>query len=149
MGKVKGVAVSELGDSDNEAAKPIVLVVEDEEAVRSLVTRYLQKKGYTVLSAGDGQEALELLQSSVEQPHILVSDVVMPRLDGPSLVKKLRPTYPDLTVIFMSGYVDNKFSVPGLERDSYRFLAKPFSLTVLVDTLRELTDIESGEFESV
>ncbi len=141
--------MSDLGDSDDESDKPVLLVVEDEEAVRSLVTRYLQKKGYMVLSAGDGQEALELLQTSLMQPDILVSDVVMPRLDGPSLAKKLRPTHPEMKIIFMSGYVDNKFSVPGLERDSYRFLAKPFSLTVLVETIRELAHLESGEFESV
>ncbi len=114
------------------------MVVEDEEAVRALVSRYLKKYGFTVYSAADGQEALDFLTARNEAPRVLVSDVVMPRMDGPSLARALRPRFPEMPILFVSGYVDDKFSIPDLDRNSYRFLAKPFSLAKLLSNVEEL-----------
>ncbi|HVV93698.1 MAG TPA: PAS domain-containing protein [Hyphomicrobiales bacterium] len=114
-----------------------VLLVEDEDAVRSFATRALESRGYTVLSAASGVEALELLDSGAEGIDLVVSDVVMPEMDGPTLLKELRRRRPDLKVIFVSGYAEDAFKRNLDDGERFVFLPKPFSLKQLVQAVKE------------
>lgn len=114
--------------------KGTVMLVEDEDAVRTFASRALTKKGYHVVAASSGQEALELLEEGLEL-DLLISDVVMPQMDGPTLVKTVRESRPSLRVIFISGYAQDGFGVAeGLEQID--FLPKPFSLSQLAEAVK-------------
>ncbi|MFG1290078.1 hybrid sensor histidine kinase/response regulator [Xanthobacter versatilis] len=113
-----------------------VLLVEDEDAVRAFASRALANRGYEVLAAASGVEALELFESS-GKVDIVISDVVMPEMDGPTLLRELRARDPALKVIFISGYAEEAFArnLPPSER--FSFLPKPFSLKQLVAAVSE------------
>ncbi|SDW10063.1 two-component system, cell cycle sensor histidine kinase and response regulator CckA [Albimonas donghaensis] len=118
----------------------VVLLVEDEAPVRSFATRALGLRGYTVLEAENAEEALALLEDEDLHIDVIVSDVVMPGLDGPSWVKTARQSRPDVAVVFVSGYAEGAFrrSLDGLE--GFVFLPKPYSLSDLsaaIQTARE------------
>jgi two-component system cell cycle sensor histidine kinase/response regulator CckA len=114
----------------------VILLVEDEEGLRALNARGLASRGYTVLEAGNGVEAIEVLekQGGVD---LVVSDVVMPEMDGPTLLKELRRRNPDVKVIFVSGYAEEAFQKNLPENEQYEFLAKPFTLKQLVSKVKE------------
>jgi two-component system cell cycle sensor histidine kinase/response regulator CckA len=115
-----------------------LLLVEDEEAVRSFSARALRKKGYTVLEASSGEAALEQLDAHGAEVDLLITDVVMPNLDGPSLVQRVRETRPELKVIYISGYTEDSFR-QGLDQDSdVRFLPKPFTLKQLAGAVKDV-----------
>jgi two-component system cell cycle sensor histidine kinase/response regulator CckA len=114
-----------------------ILLVEDEDAVRSFATRALESRGYTVLSAGSGVEALTLIDAEAGGIDLVVSDVVMPEMDGPTLLKELRRRNPDIKIIFVSGYAEEAFK-KNLEADEeFVFLPKPFALKDLVQAVKE------------
>ena len=114
-----------------------VLLVEDEDGVRSFAVRALRSRGFEVLEASNGAEALDLIETSDVKPDIVVSDVVMPEVDGPTLLKTLRQTHPDLKFVFMSGYPNDAFR-SGLDaEEKFGFLPKPFSLAQLVGKVKE------------
>jgi two-component system cell cycle sensor histidine kinase/response regulator CckA len=113
-----------------------ILLVEDEEGLRALNARGLTSRGYTVLEAGNGVEAIEVLERG-ESVDLVVSDVVMPEMDGPTLLKELRRRNPDLKVIFVSGYAEEAFSKNLPSQEQYEFLAKPFTLKQLVSKVKE------------
>ena len=114
-----------------------VLLVEDEESVRRFAARALRRQGYAVLEAGNGQEALDVKAAHSGVVDLVVSDIVMPEMDGPTLLKELRKSNPDLKIIFMSGYADDALStLDGGEE--FAFLSKPFQLTDLVSAVKEL-----------
>ena len=114
-----------------------LLLVEDEEAIRAIAARALSAKGYRVLSAASGMEAAEIFAEEGDSIDLLLTDVIMPELDGPSLVRQVRAVRPDLKVIFMSGYADGA-SVDDL--GGAPFLPKPFTLKLLAEAVkRELT----------
>ncbi|WP_375143801.1 ATP-binding protein [Acuticoccus sp. MNP-M23] len=114
-----------------------LLLVEDEEAIRAIAARALSAKGYHVLSAASGVEAAEIFAEEGDSIDLLLTDVIMPELDGPSLVRQVRAVRPDLKVIFMSGYADGA-SVDDL--GGAPFLPKPFTLKLLAEAVkRELT----------
>jgi two-component system cell cycle sensor histidine kinase/response regulator CckA len=113
-----------------------VLLVEDEEGLRALNARGLSSRGYTVLTAGNGVEALEALERSGGKIDIVVSDVVMPEMDGPTLLREMRKTNPDLKMIFVSGYAEEAFQ-KNLPPGQFAFLAKPFTLKQLVEVVKE------------
>ncbi|CZT35324.1 cell cycle histidine kinase CckA [Rhizobium sp. 9140] len=118
----------------------IVLLVEDEEAVRRGGKRMLETRGYKVYEAGSGVEALEVMEELNGMVDIVVSDVVMPEMDGPTLLRELRKTYPDLKFIFVSGYAEDAFA-RNLPADAkFGFLPKPFSLKQLAVAVREMLD---------
>lgn len=113
-----------------------VLLVEDEDAVRAFASRALANRGYEVLAAASGVEALELFEAA-GTVDIVISDVVMPEMDGPTLLRELRARDPALKVIFISGYAEEAFArnLPPSER--FSFLPKPFSLKQLVAAVSE------------
>jgi two-component system cell cycle sensor histidine kinase/response regulator CckA len=114
-----------------------VLLVEDEEGLRALNARGLSSRGYTVLTAGNGVEALEELERSGGKVDIVVSDVVMPEMDGPTLLKEMRKANPELKMIFVSGYAEDAFQKNMPEGEKFSFLPKPFTLKQLVETVKE------------
>jgi len=118
-----------------------VLLVEDAPMIRRLAREIMTRAGYTVIEAGDGEQAAQL---AVRLPRIdvLLTDVVMPRLNGIDLAAQLRTTRPDLRVLFMSGYTDYTIVRNGLLSDSTTFLQKPFTPEELLRKLRSV--IESG-----
>lgn len=114
-----------------------VLLVEDEDGVRSFAARALRSRGFEVLEATNGAEALDLLETSEVAPDIVVSDVVMPEVDGPTLLKALRQTHPDMKFVFMSGYPNDAFRSGMDAEEKFGFLPKPFSLVELVGKVKE------------
>ncbi|MEN9895154.1 MAG: hypothetical protein RIR97_1006 [Pseudomonadota bacterium] len=118
----------------------VVLLVEDEEAVRRGGKRMLETRGYTVHEAGSGVEALDILEELDGAIDIVVSDVVMPEMDGPTLLTELRKKWPDMKFIFVSGYAEDAFA-KNLPADAkFGFLPKPFSLKQLAVAVREMLD---------
>jgi two-component system cell cycle sensor histidine kinase/response regulator CckA len=125
---------------DLTGGSAVVLLVEDEEAVRRGGKRMLETRGYTVHEAGSGVEALDIMEELNGAVDIVVSDVVMPEMDGPTLLRELRKTYPDMKFIFVSGYAEDAFA-RNLPADAkFGFLPKPFSLKQLAEAVREMLD---------
>ncbi|NVN84676.1 MAG: response regulator [Rhodopseudomonas sp.] len=114
-----------------------ILLVEDEEGLRSLNARGLRSRGYSVIEASNGIEALEALEERQGAVDLVVSDVVMPEMDGPTLLKAMRGKNPDLKIIFVSGYAEDAFEKSLPENEQFAFLAKPFALSALVAKVKE------------
>jgi two-component system, cell cycle sensor histidine kinase and response regulator CckA len=114
-----------------------VLLVEDEDIVRSFAVRALKRQGYEVLEASTGVEALEVMEKHDHQVDIVVSDVVMPEMDGPTLLKELRQRNPELKIIFVSGYPHEAFETSLDKHQHFAFLPKPFSLPQLAAKVKE------------
>jgi two-component system cell cycle sensor histidine kinase/response regulator CckA len=132
--------------ADKVAAKPAddtgqgtILLVEDEEGLRGLNARGLTSRGYTVLQAANGLEAVEAFDSHAGKIDLVVSDVVMPEMDGPTLLTQLRSRDPNVKIIFVSGYAEEAFEKHLPEGEKYNFLAKPFTLKQLVGAVKETT----------
>ena len=121
-----------------------LLLVEDEDAVRSFAARALRKKGYTVKEAASGEEALEIMDGDSLHVDVLITDVVMPTLDGPALAKQARQRQEDLKVIFISGYTEDSFR-QHLDGDTeVSFLSKPFSLKQLAGAVKQVLHDEGA-----
>ena len=120
-----------------ETGPGTILLVEDEEAVRAFASRALISRGYTVLEAGSGVEALEVMAEHGGTVDLVVSDVVMPEMNGPTLLGELRKSNPDIKVIFVSGYAEEAFKNDLPEGQSFAFLPKPFSLKQLIEAVKE------------
>jgi two-component system, cell cycle sensor histidine kinase and response regulator CckA len=121
--------------------KETILLVEDEDAVRAFAAKALERKGYTVLQASSGDEALELLAADVAAVNILITDVVMPNMDGPALALKVREARPDLPILFMSGYAEEQLRQSlssAFDTQRVAFLPKPFSLKDLAQTVKDV-----------
>jgi two-component system cell cycle sensor histidine kinase/response regulator CckA len=114
-----------------------ILLVEDEEGLRQLNARGLASRGYTVLEAGNGVEAIEVLEKYQGKVDLVVSDVVMPEMDGPTLLRELRSRDPALKIIFVSGYAEDAFQKHLPADGQFAFLAKPFTLKQLVNEVKE------------
>ena len=115
-----------------------VLLVEDEDAVRAFGARALRSKGYTVLEARNGESALDILRNSGQPIDLLISDVVMPGLDGPALFNDVRELRPELKVIFISGYAEDSFRERIGNDAAVHFLPKPFTLQQLAGKVKEV-----------
>nr|WP_321444016.1 response regulator [uncultured Cohaesibacter sp.] len=138
-------AQAEAAGADNPAITDLtgsatILLVEDEEAVRAFAARALASRGYSVHEAGSGAEALELIEEIEEKVDLVVSDVVMPEMDGPTMLGELRKKRPELKVIFMSGYAEEAFRKNLPDNVEFGFLPKPFSLKQLATKIREVLD---------
>jgi two-component system cell cycle sensor histidine kinase/response regulator CckA len=129
-----------------ETAKPVpaddtgrgtILLVEDEDGLRGLNARGLISRGYTVLQAANGVEAIEAIDHHPGKIDLVVSDVVMPEMDGPTLLKELRRRDPAVKIVFVSGYAEEAFEKNLPEEGTYAFLPKPFALKQLVEKVKE------------
>ncbi|MGH9723321.1 MAG: response regulator [Bryobacteraceae bacterium] len=115
-----------------------VLVVEDEDAVRGLVCRILHARGYTVLAARNGGEALLLCEQQSREINLMITDVVMPAMSGSELAQRLAPLHPEMKVLFMSGYTDGAIVHHGVLDPQTAFLNKPFTPSGLAAKVREV-----------
>jgi hypothetical protein len=136
--------VSAPGKSDVTGGE-VVLVVEDEPQVRAPICRMLRNLGYFVLEADHGEHALQVMHEHHMPVHLVISDVMMPEMDGTQLVALLRSWYPSMRVLFISGYSAQYLEAKGDTVDGSAFLAKPFRLEVLSQRVRELLDAEWSE----
>ena len=134
-----------------ETRKPVslsgqgtILFVEDEASVRLIAAKTLRKRGYKVIEAEDGEEALEILEEGEHDFDLLISDVVMPGMDGPTLLKKGRTMLKETRIVFISGYAEDKFSELLSEEPDVTFLPKPFTLAQLAEKVKA----EIGESEA-
>ena len=120
--------------------KGTVLLVEDEEAVRAFASRALSSRGYTVLTADTGEAALTVIEEHDGDLDLVISDVVMPEMDGPTLLKELRKRGINTKIIFISGYAEDAFE-KNLDQDQkFAFLPKPFGLKQLAETVKEVLE---------
>ncbi|MCW1956881.1 ATP-binding protein [uncultured Lentibacter sp.] len=119
-----------------EIISSVVLLVEDEAPVRAFASRALKLKGFTVLEAGSGEEALDIVRDTNLEIDVFVTDVIMPGLKGPEWVAQARALRGDVKVVFVSGYAEDVFSDNGLEISNSAFLQKPFSLADLAETVQ-------------
>ena len=117
-----------------------ILLVEDEDHVRAGNVRALKMRGYDVHEAASGLEALEMMEELDGKIELVVSDVVMPEMDGPSLLREMRKTRPDLKFIFVSGYAEDAFAKNLPEGEKFGFLAKPFSLRELAVSVKTILE---------
>jgi len=117
-----------------------LMLVEDEDGVRTFSARALRNKGYNVLEANSGDTALDMFKDGAKDVDLLITDVVMPRVDGPTLVKEIRGSHPDLKVIFISGYTEDAFRKRVGEEPEIHFLQKPFSLKQLAGKVKEVLE---------
>lgn len=150
--KVQEVVVTNGAGAEAPAAKSrapdltgqgTILLVEDEDGLRSLNARGLRSRGYTVMEAANGLEALEIIDQEQGAIDLVVSDVVMPEMDGPTLLVEMRKRNPDLKIIFVSGYAEDAFEKSLPENQQFNFLPKPFTLSQLVAAVKETMTISS------
>jgi two-component system cell cycle sensor histidine kinase/response regulator CckA len=117
-----------------------ILVVEDEESLRSVTREFLSNKGYQVIVAEDFQKALEASENNSRNIHLLMTDVVLPGSSGPKLADRLATTRPEMKVLFVSGYTADALVHGDLHRTDFAFLSKPFSLNALARKIRTILD---------
>ncbi|MGD9486437.1 MAG: PAS domain S-box protein [Calditrichaceae bacterium] len=117
-----------------------VLVVEDETEVRNIVSQTLTSYGYTVYEAADGQEAIQICMNSENTIHLIVSDIIMPRMSGHHLIGRVKSVFPDIKILFMSGYTDGAMIHQGLLGPQLHYLQKPFTPRILLRKVREVLD---------
>jgi PAS domain S-box-containing protein len=117
-----------------------ILLVEDEPQIRAVLVRGLEAQGYNILVAGNGAEALELSRRTEEPIHLVLTDVVMPLMNGPDLARALAGERPDTNVMFMSGYTDQAMGESGAIEPGITFIAKPFTVAELALKVRETLD---------
>ncbi|MHA1523148.1 MAG: cell cycle histidine kinase CckA [Alphaproteobacteria bacterium] len=122
--------------------KGAILLVEDEDAVRAFATRALEARGYTVTAAQSGVHALELVDAMDGPLDLVISDVVMPEMDGPTLLKELRARDLECKIIFISGYAEEAFRKSLDKKEPFAFLPKPFSLKQLAQKVKEVLEGE-------
>jgi len=118
-----------------------ILLVEDEEVVREMAMEILQECGYQVLQAEDGPEALRLARQYTGEIHLMLTDVVMPRMSGRELADQITHLRPHLKVLYMSGYTDDAIVHHGVLDEGTAFLGKPFSMHALALKVREMLDV--------
>jgi two-component system cell cycle sensor histidine kinase/response regulator CckA len=121
-----------------------ILFVEDEQNVRELVREYLSARGYRVLDASDGVQALDIAAAHPGVIQLLITDVVMPRLSGRELASQIAAARSDLKVLYISGYTDDSIFRHGVLEGGMEFLQKPFNLRTLAQKIREIMDGETG-----
>jgi two-component system cell cycle sensor histidine kinase/response regulator CckA len=114
-----------------------ILFVEDEAAVRGIAARLLRQRGYEVIEAEDGEQALELAEQHAGTIDMMISDVIMPGLDGPALLKKARPFLGDAPVLFISGYAESDFSDLLQDEVGVSFLPKPLDIKTLAERVKQ------------
>jgi PAS domain S-box-containing protein len=140
--RAENVAMLPERDSGSKqfSGRETVLLVEDSEPVRRLVIRCLKSKGYTVLEASSGIDALRVCSRHEDPIHLLLTDVILPKMDGFEVAKRVVSSRPDTKVIYMSGFTDDALKRHGLESRDVALLEKPFTPSTLLRTVREFLD---------
>jgi len=136
-GPSKDTAVAPPKPRPDLTGQGTILLVEDEDGLRSLNARGLRSRGYSVIEASNGIEAMEALDEKDGAVDLVVSDVVMPEMDGPTLLREMRKRNPNLKIIFVSGYAEEAFDKSLPENEQFAFLPKPFALSALVEKVKE------------
>jgi two-component system, cell cycle sensor histidine kinase and response regulator CckA len=129
---------------DSSGGHETVLLVEDEDDVRELIHDYLGSQGYTVVSASTGEEGVDLARGLARAPSLLISDIVMPGMNGRVLSDQLRASYPHLKVLYVSGYTDDALVRHTPLPPGTHFLQKPFALSTLAKKIRDIVDATEG-----
>jgi CheY-like chemotaxis protein len=122
-----------------------VLVVEDGIAIREMVCAMLAQSGYRCLEAADGTEALRVVEEGLEVVHLVLSDMIMPRMSGSELARHLALVRPELPIVLMSGYTDDPL-VQEVERQGSGFIAKPFTAAALTAKIKQALDGQGKEY---
>jgi len=122
--------------------REIVLLVEDDHALREVISRGLKKFGYKILEAANGGEALLICEKQKGPIDLLLTDVVLPQMSGRELAERLRSFRADMKVLYMSGYTENAIVNNGILKENVGFLQKPFKVNVLVQKIREIMDAQ-------
>jgi signal transduction histidine kinase len=138
--EVSGEAVLERPRRAIPGGTETVLLAEDEDAVRKLAQRVLERAGYNVLTAKDGADALRVAESHSDVIHLLVTDMVMPAMNGRQLAERLRAAQPDMRTLYLSGYTDSSVVRQGLLNGGEQFLQKPFTNDTLTRRVRDALD---------
>ena len=136
-GAAKDAAIAPPKPRPDLTGQGTILLVEDEDGLRSLNARGLRSRGYSVIEASNGVEAMEALEEKDGAVDLVVSDVVMPEMDGPTLLREMRKRNPNLKIIFVSGYAEEAFDKSLPENEQFAFLPKPFALSALVEKVKE------------
>jgi PAS domain S-box-containing protein len=118
-----------------------ILLVEDEPSILRMTRMMLERKGYSVLPAATPGEAIDLAKTHVDRIHLLMTDVVMPEMNGQDLAGQLIPLYPEMKILFMSGYTANVIAHHGVLDDGVAFIQKPFSMADMTEKVREVLDM--------
>jgi two-component system cell cycle sensor histidine kinase/response regulator CckA len=137
-----GASAGSGSDAGYPRGHETVLLVEDEEVVRRLAQRGLESCGYRVLSAPNGEEAVRMFAVH-EDIHLVITDVVMPKLSGREMVERLRDRRPNLRVLYMSGYTDDAVVLGGVVNEGTNFIQKPFTMRALAQKVRAMLDAGS------
>jgi CheY-like chemotaxis protein len=124
----------------SQGGSETVLVAEDNEPVRILVRNILSEYGYTVVESGDGEEAVEKFRDRVNHVHLLLLDVILPKIDGKSVYEEIRKIKPDIKVVFMSGYTTDIVQNHGIFENEFNFIQKPVMPHVLLSKIRNVLD---------
>lgn len=119
-----------------------ILLVEDEDAVRVFSARALKNKGYQLFEARSGEEAMLVLEKEGDKIDVMVTDVVMPQMDGPTLYKNMHGRWPNVQVIFVSGYTEDRLREQFSSGDEIHFLGKPFTLKQLASKVKEVFELK-------
>jgi two-component system, cell cycle sensor histidine kinase and response regulator CckA len=119
-----------------------ILIVEDEELLRELVQSLLESKGYTILTARDGQEAVQVFKQNVKTVDLVLTDLGLPKLGGWEACQQMQPLNPKLKIVVATGYLDPEAKQTMMNGGVRRFVSKPYLGSELVDTLRDLLDEE-------
>jgi signal transduction histidine kinase/CheY-like chemotaxis protein len=127
-------------DAETRGGSETILLVEDEEVVRNLAHRILAEQGYRLLTASNGSEALELCEKHLQPIHMMLTDIVMPQISGRALAQRLQATYPNMKVLYMSGYAEESLRAIGEAIEERNFIQKPFTPTALARKVREMLD---------
>jgi len=126
------------GETTHEPATQTILVVEDQEAAREMIVEILRGEGYRILAAADGAAAQEILRRSPEEVHLLLTDVVMPKISGTDLARALAAEQPAMRVLYMSGYTNEVITHHGVLNEGVSFLQKPFTPAALSARVRQV-----------
>lgn len=121
----------------------VILIVEDEESVRTVSSYALKGKGYQIIEAANGSEAFDIIKEKKGMMDLIIVDVIMPHVNGPDLIKEVHKIYPNIKVIFMSGYSEHALANDIENNPKIQFLAKPFSLKELVLKVKEVLMVEA------
>jgi len=122
-----------------------ILIVEDEEEVRKLARKILEKQGYRILETLNGDDALLACETRKSPIHLMLTDIVMPGMSGSELAKLLKPLYPEIRILYMSGYTDNAIVRHGALGKGVNYIQKPFTMEGLARKVREVLDKESDK----